>query len=304
MIRRLVVAFLFLAAGLALGAPACANVLYLTTQARDLETGDPVGHLYTIDLGLARSRLVGPIRVGGVVSVAVTGLAMHPTARVLYGITVPSSRLPPSLVTIDPYTATAVVVGPLKATGSDIDFDSKGTLFIWLSNGSQLGVVDLRTGAASALGVPGTASTSGGGLAIDRRGKAFVAASSSTGALDQLDVLTGKRVGSHELYGAPLQGPINSLTYSPTGILVGVNSDARAPGKSALVMINGATGAVTPMGSLPDGADALTFDRDAGSALSIGSKHDLLLIILGVLVGLLGLGAIRWRPSRTVRGKE
>jgi hypothetical protein len=228
--------------------------------------------------------------------VGVTGLAIHPQTKVLYGITKGSHpSIPPSLVTIDPATAAATRVGPLGVDGSDITFDSKGTLYIWLASEMRLGTVDLVTGRASAGGALNAAAP-GGGIAIDKRGAAFVA--SSTTDLDRIDIRTGQRLASHELRGAPFAGSINSLTFSPTGILVGINSDAGTQ-KAALVMINAATGAVTQMGPLPDGADGLTFFRDAASASSAGTpKLGLLYSMLLLLLGLCLVGAVRWRVKR------
>jgi hypothetical protein len=295
MIRRLF-AVLLLVAGALIPPFAAANTLYVSTAQREAGPGVVRGHLYTVDSSSGRSKLVGPIRIGGILSVGVTGLAVHPQTKVLYGITKGSHpSIPPSLVTIDPTTAAATMVGLLGIEGSDINFDSHGTLYIWLAGEMRLGTVDLVTGRVSPMGALNAAAP-GGGLAIDKRGAAFVA-SSSTG-LDHIDVRTGRRFASRELHGAPFAGAINSLSFSPTGILVGINSDATTS-KAELVMINAATGAVTAMGPLPDDADGLTFFRDAASASSAGTpKLGLFYSVLLLLLGLSLVGAVRWRVKR------
>jgi WD40 repeat protein len=272
MIKRLAAAFIA-AAGVFASPAALSNTLYVSTSTDSHDAGAQSvrGDLYTVDPVSARAKLIGPIRVGGVLSVGVTGLAIHPA------------------------TAVATLVGPLGKAGSDINFDSHGTLFIWLRDDRRLGTVDLATGRATAMGVIGVSSGEGG-LAIDRRGSAFLASSDNT--LEHIDTRTGKRLSSHELRGAPLAGPINSLTLSPSGVLVAINAETGSA-KSALVMINSATGAVTKVGQLPDDAEGLTFFRDAaGVAASGSSKMGLLFAMLGILLVLGVLGKLRWRKTR------
>lgn len=294
MIRN-VCAALIAAAGV-LAAPAHANTLYLSTDRHDDAHESVRGDLFTVDPLSARAKLIGPIRVGGVLAVGVTGLAIHPHTKVLYGITCGKHpMIPPSLVTIDPATAVATLVGPLGKAGSDINFDSRGTLYVWLRDERQLGTVDLATGHASPTGVSIPVPVEGG-LAIDRRGSVFVASSATM--LERIDTRTGKRIEAHELRGAPFSGPINSLSFSPSGVLVGINAEAGTT-KSALVMINSATGAVTRLGQLPDDSEAITFFRDAATVAAAGSsKMGLLYAALIILLVLGVLGKIRWRHQR------
>src|SRR5258708_27108489 len=237
MINRLA-AVLTRAAGVFASPAVLSNTLYVSTDRHDPGAQSVRGDLYPVDPVSARAKLIGPIRVGGVLSVGVTGLAIPPLTKVLYGTTCASHPVvPPSLVTIDPATAVATLVGPLGKAGSDINFDSHGTLFIWLRDDRRLGTVDLATGHATATGVMGVSSGEGG-LAIDRRGSAFVASSGTT--LEHIDTITGKRLSSHELRGAPLAGPINSLTPLPSGLLVGMHAQ-NGSGKSALGVIKSGT---------------------------------------------------------------
>src|SRR5258708_31293442 len=179
MINRLA-AVLTRAAGVFASPAVLSNTLYVSTDRHDPGAQSLRGDVYPVDAVAARAKLIGPIGVGGVLSVGVTGVAIHPLTKILYGIACASHPVvPPSLVTIDPATAVATLVGPLGKAGSDINFDSHGTLFIWLRDDRRLGTVDLATGRATATGIIGVSSGEGG-LAIDRRGAACVASSGTT----------------------------------------------------------------------------------------------------------------------------
>src|SRR4051794_28613715 len=74
-------------------------------------SADGSGHLYAIDPENARVRDVGPIQIDGKIPVGVNGIAMHPTQRVLYGIT---TERKPRVVKIDATDAKAQVVSTLR----------------------------------------------------------------------------------------------------------------------------------------------------------------------------------------------
>ena len=253
---------------LASACDAWAQTLYAASTRRYVSSSDVVGRLYVVDPGTAATRLVGAIRVGGAVHVGITGLAVHPRTGILYGITaglIPTLR--PSLVTIDTKSAEATLIGPLGHSGSDINFDPKGTLFIWLTDLKQLGTVDLKTGAATPRGAPvGMADAVGGGLAIDERGVAHIAATTAAGTLDTVNTSTGERILGPQLSSAPYLSAIHSMTFSPSGELFGVNTNMAAPAKAALVKIDRATGAVENVGALPDDADGLAFSSHRAGA--------------------------------------
>src|ERR1700687_4454198 len=249
-------------------AGAAAQTLYTATSRGYVGSPDVVGRLYVIEPDTAAAKIVGPIHIKGLRSIGVTGLAVHPQTGVLYGITAgPSPELRPSLVTIDTRTAEAKLIGPLGAAGSDINFDSSGTLYVWLADKNRLGTVDPATGVATPLGPSGIAGT-GGGLAINARGEAFVAVTTATGTLDSIDLHTGAGTRGPALTGAPYLSAINSLTFSPTGVLFGVNSNLGAPANTVLVTIDTASGAVNALGSLPTDADGLAFSPDAAAMAS------------------------------------
>ena len=217
------------------------------------------GNLYAVNLATSTSTLIGAIRLPGGRPIGVTGLAAHPKTGVLYGITSEQSpNNPRSLVTIDPASGVATLVGELGTAGSDISFDLKGTLFMWLPATSQLGIVNPSSAAVSPLGRPGPAG-SPAGIAIDPQGMVFVTAKGAGGTLDNVDLTSGALQIGPALTGAPFSTQINSMSFSPSGLLLAVNSNGGSPAETRLVTINTATGVVTTIGSLPDDTDALAF---------------------------------------------
>ena len=216
------------------------------------------GNLYTINLANGNASLVGPIRLDGR-HIGVTGMAWHPSSGALYGITSEQSpNYPHSLITIDPATGNAKLVGDLGVHGSDIAFDSKGTLYIWLPTTSRLGTVNLSTGQIVPLTRPGPQG-SPAGIAIDPQDMVFVTAKGAGGTLDNVDLSNGALQVGPPLTGAPFSTQINSMSFSPSGLLLAVNSNGGSPASTKLVTINTATGAVATIGSLPDDTDALAF---------------------------------------------
>jgi hypothetical protein len=246
--------------------PALAHAAIHTLYAASVRSGGvargdvPIaGNLYTINLASGTATLVGAIRLSGGKPIGVTGMAAHPSDSTLYGITSEQSpNNPRSLVTIDAASGAATLVGELGVVGSDIAFDSKGTLYMWLPGTSQLGVVNTSSGAVTPLGKPGPAG-SPAGIAIDGQGMIYVTAKGAGGTLDNVDLATGALQIGPALTGAPFSTQINSMSFSPSGLLLAVNSNGGSPAATRLVTINTATGAVATIGALPDDTDALAF---------------------------------------------
>src|SRR5262249_47503665 len=157
---------------------------------------------------------------------------------------------------VDPETGDAKVIGPLKARGSDVAFGPGGTLYVWIPETRQLGSIDLATGEATPLGAPGPQTTAGG-LAIHERGLAYITPGGGAGTLDTVDRKTGVITVGPQLSGAP-HTSINAMTFTPSGELLAVNSNAGSPAITQLVQINTSSGAVTPLGMLPDDTDAIS----------------------------------------------
>jgi streptogramin lyase len=271
MLNRALLFLASIASLLPLNAGAAIHTLYAASvRSGAVARGEaPIaGNLYTINLANGTATLVGAIRLPGSKPIGVTGMAAHPNTGMLYGITSEQSpNHPRALVTIDAKTGTAALVGDLGVTGSDIAFDSKGTLYMWLPGTSQLGVVDPSSAAVTPLGRPGPAG-SPAGIAVDPQGMVFVTAKGAGGSLDNVDLASGALQIGPPLTGAPFSTQINSMSFSPSGLLLAVNSNGGSPASTKLVTINTATGAVATIGALPDDTDALAFTGGSGANLA------------------------------------
>lgn len=272
-----------------------ADVLYAASVRSPLgqDSQAIAGNLYMFDLSTRVFSLVGPLRAAGV-PIGVTGLADHPSTGELFGITAESSpNFPNSLISIDPSSGEARVIGRLRAIGSDIAFDPKGNLHVWLRETSQLARVDLSTGQATPLGEPGAAGQTGG-LGIDAAGRVYVAASGATGTLDMIDATSGAISKGPALRGAPYPAGINSLTVSPAGVIFAVNTNLGSPANTVLVKIDPSDGKVTQVGPLPNDTDALVLmpgSSGINSPLGIAGMVVVLIALAGFLF------ARRLRPA-------
>lgn len=226
------------------------------------------GNLYTVNLANGSATLVGAIRLPGAKAVGVTGMAFHPQTGVLYGITSEQSpNSPHALVTIDASSGAATLVGDLALVGSDLAFDPKGTLYVWMQGTSQLGTIDVSSAKVTPVGRGGPPGPPAG-IAIDPQGMVYVTAKGASGTLDNVDLVSGALQVGPPLTGAPFSTQINSMSFSPSGLLLAVNSNGGSPANTRLVAINTATGAVAAIGPLPDDTDALAFFGYAGSNLA------------------------------------
>src|SRR5258708_22136665 len=144
-----------------MGWPAnCANSSSPKMYAASLRSGGAAGgqgeirsNLYITNLARGNAQLVGSCGLPGGKTIAVTGIAAHPKSGVLYAITAETSpNNPNALVIVDPATAASSLVADLGVSVSDIAFDSKGVLWVWLPGTSRVGSVDLSSGAVVPLG--------------------------------------------------------------------------------------------------------------------------------------------------------
>jgi hypothetical protein len=288
-VRAILKRILILCAALACSG-AWAEILYVTTL-RDYsnkQTEGLGGALYEVDPATGKSTLIAPLRIGGVIPIGVTGLAIHPKTGVFYGITAGlSAQIPRSLVTIDPKTGNTTLVGNLKHAGSDIRFDTKGTLYVWLNEEARLGTVDVGTGAATPIGDSGYGETLGGGLAIDHAGDLYVSITNAAGTLDRLDLSNGHATVGPRLSGAPFIASMNSMAFSQSGVLYAVNSNLGAPSKSILVTIDTKSGVVKEIGPLPNDTDPLAFTpASLGGAGTARASQPWILILLALIAGM------------------
>lgn len=288
--------FVLFTALAALAPLSLAETLYVATL-RDNVADDTGGALYSIDIGEHRASLVAPVRIGGAVPIGLTGLAVHPKTGVFYGITGSvSPTLPKSLVTIDPRTGNATLVGKLGFTAADIRFDTKGTLYAWLLDKNCLGIVDLGTGAAKPVENSSYEQTLGGGIAVNRDGLIYISANSPGGSLDTFDPREGKVRSGPQMKGAPYVSSINSMAFGDDGTLYAVNSNLGTPAKTRLVAIDPKSGEVKDLMQLPDDVDALSFgpaiDRAGAGGERTRRQHEWIVGVVALVLGfLLGLGA-------------
>jgi IPTL-CTERM motif len=258
------------------------------------------GNLFIINPATAAATLVGPILVGAT-PVSLTGLAVQPGTGVLYGsIANGSPNLANNLITINTATGAATVVGPFGiAQGTpDLAFNAAGTLFGWNRTTNSLVTINLATGAATNVAASGLAAfNTGGGVAVSGT-TAIVAIHSSAGTLDSVNTTTGVGTTGPTLAGAPIGGSINSMSFSPTGVLFGVNSNnSGSPTTNFLVTINSATGAVTSIGALPGDTDAIAFSPQAAPNGVVPTMSEWALITLALLLAGAGALAIRRRGA-------
>ncbi len=165
----------------------CCAVLYGAATGLEGQQGDNPSSLYEINPSTGDSSLVGAIGFDGV-----SGIAFHPTTRVLYGA---ASADEPGLdravlITIDPLTGIGTLVGEIVNEGEvfddgatgfrrvpDIDFAPDGTLYAHVKSGGAGGftalfTVDLATGDGTYIG--NTNRQGGGnGLAVADDGTIF-----------------------------------------------------------------------------------------------------------------------------------
>jgi hypothetical protein len=221
------------------------------------------GNLYVVDTDSAVTRLVASLTLNGRTPVGLDGLAIHPKTGVFYGITAStSSVIPHTLVTIDSKTGAVSPIGDLGHAGSDIQFDLDGTLYMWLPVTHQMATVDLDTGVATSRGRSIQQGVLKGGIAPIGGGHALVTATGGKGTLDTVDLATGTVAPGPALTGASFPDLIKGLTYSPKGIVYGINTDGGLPPQANLVSIDPQTGKVTSIGPLPNDTEALSFGPD------------------------------------------
>ena len=201
---------------------------------------------------------VGPLNDAAGANYPITGLAFHPTTKVLYGSTGNNSDSPGTFVSIDRKTGLVTVIGPFNAgpvsgsgkpaTMTDLVFDSDGNLYgVGSIGGPQLYSIDITTGQATAIGNSGLSSTTGGGLAIGPDGTFYGTPTASRfGTYDSTTGVFTETVNPITRPGGG--GAYAALALSPSGELYGLNSAPGTPPPAFLAIIDPATGTVTNVG--------------------------------------------------------
>ena len=253
-------AFVAFAALFAASAPA--QVLYAVSVRTYADPGyhGVEGNLYVVDPDTAATTLIAPLMVQGKTPIGLRGLAIHPRTGAFYGITSPNaSSIPRSLVTIDPISGSVALVGDLGYGASDIEFGADGTLYAWVPETRQVGIVNLDTGAVTLRGQPLDRGAMKGSFTFSSTGDAIVASTGGNGTLDKVDLVTGQVTPGPPLTGAPFPDFVGGLTFSPKGVLYAINSSLGRGVQANLITIDVKTGKVTNIGALPNDTESLTF---------------------------------------------
>lgn len=203
--------------------------------------------------------MIGPLLVDGTQPIGLTGLAFQPGSNRLFGITAGIVEgLRPVLVSIDPSTAEARVIGRLTHPLTDISFAPNGQLYGWTADTGQLGLVDTQNGKVTPIGAAREPPV-GGGFAIDGLGNAFVAAGNAADTIDQVDLQSGAVSPGPTIRDAPYLSAIGAMAFSPSGELYAANSIRSTPIKSILLTIDRGSGVTHVVGDLPEDTDAIAF---------------------------------------------
>src|SRR5437867_4469643 len=243
--------------------PASGETLYGADGAQ----GNP-SNLYTLDPTSG-----GVLSTVGAIGFAVTGLAIHPGTRVMYGATANAGMINPrSLITINKSTGSGSLVGPLllpegPQTLTDLTLTSDGILCGLGSLDGRLYTVELASGAATMVGGAGVGPPAGGGLAADPCDTIHVAPNSDQGFLFTLDRTTGAASPGPQLNGSS-RNPLSGMAYSSPGTLYAAllnNSDSEVVAPASLVTINTLTGDIAVVGPTVDRLDAIVFDGQFAS---------------------------------------
>ncbi len=247
-----------------LAAPAAAEALLYAASNRAHFSEGTAGiwcNLYRVDPGTSKFVLLAPVRVKDQATVTIVTLAIQPKTDVVYAASgARSPTAPSSLLTIDPKTGEAQVLGSIGHVVSDLAFTDDGRLYAWLPEENRLAKVNPASGAATLMPPSGiNGEPGGGGFVIDERDVGYLAATGAVGTLDRVDIKSGKVTPGPRLSGAPFPAAISNLTFSPDDRMYAVNSNMGAPAATALVRIDPASGKVTEVGKLPNDSHALIF---------------------------------------------
>ncbi len=196
----------------------------------------------------------------GAINFAVTGLAVDPTTKTLYGVTGGSDPSSPGfLITINKTTGVGTIVGDLFAGSTspvaDITFTSDGTLYGWSENTDELVTISKTTGVATVVGASGI-STYGSGIAASSGNVLFLTGEGDNGGLRTVDRATGVTTVVATLNGTGSTS-INALAFNGSTLY---GSHQITSTTAELITINTTTAAITVVGPSVDKLDAIVFE--------------------------------------------
>jgi hypothetical protein len=190
--------------------------------------------LYRVDPATGEVHLIGLITAPAKTNFAeVSGIAVHPTSGALYAVGFKTPPFDHVLLTVDPATGQAAVVGRTNIESilgcreiSDISFRSDGTLYAYADGCNRVGTLNLVTGALTLLG-GSCVRGEGNGMAFSSADVLYHANDKNLNVIDQA---TGHcTVGPSLRFLAPGEDScpgdqqVNAMAFDPeTGGLFGV----------------------------------------------------------------------------------
>lgn len=224
-------------------------------------------NLYTMNPSTGAATLVAPIMINSTPAKHVTGIAVHPSSGVLYGVMNDQEAgcAGATLLTINTSTGAATVIGSLGSLSSgpafpDIDFDPFGQLYGWTDSPDVLVTIDIANGTTATVVGGCGCNTFRTGLAIKATGDMYLK-SGDDGAgplLHRINVASGAILTTTILD----KDPHNLLAFDPSDVLF-TGTRNQSAGTFTLQTINHTTGAVSDVGttSVSGGISAIAFDR-------------------------------------------
>jgi Ca2+-binding RTX toxin-like protein len=202
-------------------------------------------------------------RTIGSTGFSVTGLAIHPKSKKLYGVTgAQDPASPGSLIKVNKATGKGTLIGDEyegdAGGAADITFTSDGTLYGWSENGDNLVRINLSTGAATDIG-PGT-SSAGSGISASPNDTLFLTPDGDDGDLFTVDRDDGTVTSVATLNGT-LDTNINALAFDRGGSLFGSRVVVYSEPERDLIRIDTESGHITSLGDTIDNLDAIEFSE-------------------------------------------
>jgi Ca2+-binding RTX toxin-like protein len=236
------------------------QVLYGANGAGGGNQSPPPGPVHLLELDRGSGKVERKI---GNIGFAVTGLAVHPRTKQLYGVTgAQDESAPGSLIKINKATGKGKLIGDeLDGTdngAADITFTRSGTLFGWSEDSDDLITINLATGAATVVGDSGEG-TAGSGLAADSADTLFFAGDNDNGPLRTVDPETGSLTDLDTLDGT-VGDSIGALAFDRKDRLFGARKTDAARGRD-LIRIETESAHVTKVGDTIEGLDAIEFSE-------------------------------------------
>lgn len=204
--------------------------------------------LYAINPATGEALKVSPTGLDNV-----SGLAVHPTTRVLYAAQGQQGGTK-SLLTLSKTRGTAAAIGDLGEAVADSAFSPTGVFFLYGASSRDLFTVNL-TNASKTLIKADVAPIGGCGLSFDSTGDLFL---TRTNSIANLNPATGNVDSSAVIAGATT-GVDNLLARRADGVMFAGKRNVKAA-PTQLYTIDTTTGNTTLVSAVPLALTSMTFD--------------------------------------------